>query len=177
MGPFAESLGVSTGMAMWIAVAQLPVLMGLALHYPTVRVDLFSTGVRLALDPADNVTAVVAAPNKSAIEIVSYDHGLGVSGLYVLNAAAVTFFAVLSMNLLDRGFATSLNEMEELRSRGHQTLIAEEPFVSQNVGMVVDPTFRMWNQVCSSWRLIGLLTFRTWDQEFSFIGHVHPPCS
>lgn len=44
MGPFAESMGISTGMAMWIAVAQLPVMMGLALHYPTVRVDLFSTG-------------------------------------------------------------------------------------------------------------------------------------
>lgn len=147
MGPFAESLGVSTGMATWLAVAQLPVLMGLALHYPTVRVDVFSTGVRVVLDPADNLTQVVAAQDKAAIDIVGYDHGLGISGLYVLNAAAVTFFAVLSMNLLDRGFAASFSEMEDLRHRGHQSMIAEEAFVSQNVGMVVDPTFRMWNQV------------------------------
>ena len=149
MGPFAESLGVSTGMAMWLAVAQLPVMMGLALHYPTVRVDLFSTGVRVVLDPANNMTSVVAAPDSSAVEIVGYEHGFGISGLYVLNAASVTFFAVLCMNLMDRGFAAaSASDMEDMRRRGHSSsLIAEEDFVSQNIGMVVDPTFRMWNQV------------------------------
>ncbi len=151
MGPLGDSLGLSTGTAMWLAVAQLPVLMGLALHYPTVRLDVFSTGVRLALDPADNATSVIAAPDKSAIEIVNYEHGLGISGLYVLNAAAVTFFAVLSMNLLDRGFAAAamMGEMEERirMSQAGGSMVSEEKFITQNVGMIVDPTFRMWNQV------------------------------
>ena len=152
MGPFAESMGMSTGMAMWLAVAQLPVLMALALHYPTVRVDLFSTAVRVVLDPGDNATSVVAAPDKSAIEIVGYEHGYGISGLYVLNAAAITFFAVLSMNLLDRGVAAAaamaLTGESVGGSFGHSSsMVADENFVSQNTGMVVDPTFRMWNQV------------------------------
>ena len=154
MGPFAESMGMSTGMAMWIAVAQLPVLMALALHYPTVRVDLFSTAVRVVLDPGDNATSVVAAPDKSAIDVVGYEHGYGISGLYVLNAAAITFFAVLSMNLLDRGVAAAAamalaGESSSSASFGHSSssMVADENFVSQNVGMVVDPTFRMWNQV------------------------------
>lgn len=145
MGPLAESMGVSTSMAMWLAVAQLPIMMGLALHYPTVRVDTFATSVRTVLDPSDNVTVAVASSNESAVQVVAYEHGFGISGLYVLNAAAVTFFAVLTMNLLDRGVVASV-ALEELRSRG-ASAIAEEEFVSQNVGMVVDPTFRMWNQV------------------------------
>lgn len=49
MGSLAESMGISTSMAMWIAVAQLPVMMGLVLHYPTVRIDIFSTGFNQSL--------------------------------------------------------------------------------------------------------------------------------
>lgn len=143
-------MGVSTGMAMWIAVAQLPVMMGLALHYPTVRVDVFATATRtvqwspaLPLDNATSAPAaamtVVASDDSSAVFIHGYEHGLGISGLYVLNAAAITFFAVLSMNLLDRGFAAAAAIADEGRI---SSMIAEEDFVSQNVGMVVDPTFR-----------------------------------
>jgi hypothetical protein len=149
MGPFAESLGMSTGVAMWIAVAQLPMVMGLALHYPTVRVDVFATSIRTALDPADNVTVAVASDDEAAVQVAAYEHGLGISGLYVLNAAAVTFFAVLSMNLIDRGVA-ALAAVDDLRSRHGISAVADEEFISQNVGMVVDPSFRMWNQA-SAW--------------------------
>ncbi len=52
MGPFADALGINTGVAFWLCVAQLPVMVGLALNYPTVRIDLFSTSIRVAFDPS-----------------------------------------------------------------------------------------------------------------------------
>lgn len=77
MGPFAESLGLSTGMATWIAVAQLPVAMGLALHYPTVRIDMYNTAAKVVVGHAwtgeNNSTQVsvsaVAASNSSAVQV------------------------------------------------------------------------------------------------------------
>ena len=72
MGPFAESMGLSANMAMWLAVVQLPVTMGLALHYPTVRIDVFSTTVRTVTDLSNNnqtLTVVVASPDGSAVEV------------------------------------------------------------------------------------------------------------
>ncbi len=84
-----------------------------------------------------------------------YEHGLGISGLYVINAASITFFAVLCMNLMDRGMhmamvaaAASSASGFDLDSRGAgQSMMGSEEFVAQNIKMVVDPTFRMWNQV------------------------------
>lgn len=104
-------------------------------------------GIRTVL--ADNATMLmaVASDDSSAVLVAGYDHGLGISGLYVINAAAVTFFAVLSMNLIDRGFAAAEVSRDVDLSRRMSSLIVAEDFVSQNLGMVVDPTFRMWNQV------------------------------
>ena len=99
---------------------------------------------------------IVASDDSAAVLVQSYEHGLGISGLYVLNAAAITFFAVLSMNLLDRGFIAAAS-IED--SRRGQSLIADEDFVSQNVGMVVDPTFRMWNQSFSALLLVTHCTY------------------
>jgi hypothetical protein len=115
MGPLADSMGISTGVAMWLAVVQLPVMMGLVLHFPTVRVDMYGTSVVVVpvnsstsspavLGGSESLTLEqgIAAPNKSAIQISSYEHGLGISGVYVVAASSITFFAVLCMNLIDR---------------------------------------------------------------------------
>lgn len=142
LGPCAETMGVTTGLAFWLSVAQLPVMIGLALHYPTVRVDLYVAGVRTIVDKNSNQTAV-AAMDGSAVHALSYEHGVAISGLYVLNAASFTFFAVLTMNFLERGLS-----MVDAGSSPHMVQqMGGEEFVSQNVGMLVDPAFRMWNQV------------------------------
>ena len=177
MGPLADSLGLTTGVAMWLAVVQLPVIMGLVLHYPTVRVDLFSTSIRTVPFMLDNALAsattggnqtgtaaaaaasasdhAIAAADASAVAVSSYDHGIGISGIYVLSAASVTFFAVLCMNLIDRsmGFAGAgggddYEAAYSIRNRITRTnRMMNEEFVAQNMGMMIDPTFRMWNQV------------------------------
>lgn len=148
LGQCAETMGVTTGIAFWLAVAQLPVMMGLVLHYPSVRIDVFVPGIRLATDPATNLTAV-AFTNESAVYAAAYDHGVGISGLYVLSASSFTFFAVLTMNFLERGLASASDE-GRMASSMQQALIQQmegEEFVLQNLGMVSDPTFRTWNQV------------------------------
>ena len=151
MGPLADYFGFSSSVAFWLCVAQLPLMIGLVLHYPTVRIDLFSTGVATVYDTTLNRT-VVAATNQDAVHATGYEHGLGVSGLYVLNAASYTFFSVLTMNFLERGLALAEGGSSSSSSAGMlmvQQMGAEE-FVAQNVGMVVDPTFRMWNQMYSA---------------------------
>ena len=146
MGPCAESVGITTGVAFWLAVAQLPVMMGLVLHYPTVRIDIFYAAVRTAMDPLTNTTSI-AARDASAVYSPSYEHALGISGLYVINSASFTFFAVLTMNFLERGLATTEDSAPHMRYTLIQQMGAEE-YVAQNLGMVSDPAFRMWNQVC-----------------------------
>ena len=206
MGPFAESMGLSTGMAMWIAVAQLPVAMGLALHYPTVRIDMYNTAPRVVFDQiraGENnsttdhiIVSAVAASNSSAVQvgvrsffridwresakshgltctvlqITNYDHGIGITGLYVLNAASITFFAVLCMNLLDRGMHSAMVVAAATGDTAQQ--MGSEEFVSQNVKMIVDPTFRMWNQVlsdlsCTQTSALDSLFFRANAQAFT----------
>ena len=148
LGPCAETMGMTTGVAFWLAVAQLPVMMGLALHYPTVRIDMFTIAIRLTKDPATNETAI-AYSNASAVYAAGYEHGLGISGLYVLSSASFTFFAVLTMNFLERGVASVSDEAGHHMRHALVQQMGGEEFVLQNVGMVVDPAFRMWNQVCT----------------------------
>lgn len=160
MGHCAESMGFSSSMAMWLAVVQLPVMLGLAMHYPTVKVDVFSTAVRTVPDlSTGNATyAVAGIDGDSAILVAGYEHGVGISGLYVLNAAAITFFAVLCMNMLERGvlstaaaYAAAAADSSSLEAAiAVANGMASEEFVAQNIGMMVDPTFRMWNQVRES---------------------------
>lgn len=171
LGPFAESMGLSSAAVMWICVAQLPVIMAMALHYPTVRIDMFSTSIRTALDPADNSTMAIASDSRTAVLVSSYDHGVSITGLYVVNAAAVTFFSVLCMNMLDRGIAISSaasglgggdgegGGWSSGFSRVSTNMIGAEEFVTQNVLMVVDPTFRTWNQAFSALILLTHVTY------------------
>lgn len=107
-----------------------------------------ASGVRTAQDPATNATSV-AGSDGSAVHAISYDHGVGISGMYVLNAASFTFFAVLTMNFLERGLAIAESPAFSSPALGASIVqqMGAEEFVQQNVGMVVDPTFRMWNQV------------------------------
>jgi hypothetical protein len=155
MGPLADAMGINIALAFWIAVAQLPVMVGLALHYPTVRVDLYDTSIRLAVDSSTNQTAV-AAMDATAVRVSTYEHGVGISGLYVLNAASFAFFTVLTMNFMERGMAaTSDDHCERVRN-----VMASEDYVLQNIGMLADPTFRTWNQVgCFCWSCVRM---RVW---------------
>ena len=127
-------------------------MVGLALHYPTVRIDVYDTSIRTVIDPATNQT-VVAGADKSAVQVSSYEHGMGISGLYVLSSASFAFFAVLTMNFIERGVvvanSSSSSDMHRRSGGGGEgrNAMANEEYVSQNVGMVADPTFRTWNQV------------------------------
>jgi hypothetical protein len=49
----------------------------------------------------------------------------------VICAASFTFYVVLTMHIMDRNRAESINEQE---------------FVRQNVNLMADPSFRTWNQ-------------------------------
>jgi hypothetical protein len=142
MGPLADAMGINIALAFWIAVAQLPVMVGLALHYPTVRIDLYDTSIRLAVDSSTNQTAI-AAMDATAVRVSIYEHGVGISGLYVVNAASFAFFTVLTMNFMERGMAAASDDHRE-RVRN---VMASEDYVLQNIGMLADPTFRTWNQV------------------------------
>jgi hypothetical protein len=48
-----------------------------------------------------------AAANASAVEISSYEHGVAILGMYVLNAASFAFFAIMTMNFVERGVAAA----------------------------------------------------------------------
>jgi hypothetical protein len=169
LGPCADSFGININMAFWLCVAQLPIMVGLALHYPTVRIDLFSTGIRTAFDPSINQTAVVA-PNQSAVGVSYYEHGVGITGLYVINAASFAFFAVMTMNFVERGGVPS---DDPLRSSDTNAM-AQEEFVAQNLGMVSDPMFRAWNQVCRS--RIVMLSWRHLPDSSTLPAGLHHLC-
>ncbi len=93
---------------------------------------------------------MIAAANASAVEISSYEHGVAISGMYVLNAASFAFFAFMTMNFVERGMAAASADDPSGRAgrgpRAHTHPMAEEEFVAQNLGMLADPTFRAWNQ-------------------------------
>lgn len=142
MGPCAEMLGINVMVAFWLCIAQLPVALTLALHMPTVHVDLYTTGVRTAMDPRTNRTAVVA-PDKSAIAVASYEHNVGASGFFVLNAALIAIFGTMTMSFCERGLVSRPSDRDD---GIHGSPMAAEEFVAQNIGMLADPTFRTWNQ-------------------------------
>lgn len=143
MGPCAEMLGLNIMVAFWICVAQLPAVLSLALHLPTVHVDLYTTAVHTGMDPQTNRTAVVA-PDKSAIVVASYEHAIGASGLFVLNAALIAIFGTMTMSFCERGLISSRSSSDG--DGIYSNPMATEEFVAQNIGMLADPTFRTWNQ-------------------------------
>ena len=59
LGPCAEAMGLSVMMVFCIGVAQLPVMIGLAMHSPSVRVDMYSAYLKVAMDPSTNQSAAV----------------------------------------------------------------------------------------------------------------------
>ena len=97
-------MGISAMMVFCLGVAQLPVAIGIAMHVPAVRVDLYTPYMTTGMDPSTNATAVMlpANPEGSAIH-ASYMHGINISGLFVLCASAFTFFVVLTMQFIERG--------------------------------------------------------------------------
>lgn len=119
LGPCAEAMGLSAMMVFCIGVAQLPVMIGLAMHVPSVRVDLYSPYLDVGMDPSTNHSAVVIpspihkpSPEQQeggAIMQVNaaYMHGINISGLFVLCASSFTFFVVLTMQFVDRGLRSS----------------------------------------------------------------------
>ena len=109
LGPCAEAMGISVMMVFAVGVAQLPIMIALALHYPAVRADLYSTSVQLQKDPNTNATAVVLKTSAMIAEENGgyYMHGINISGLFVLCGASFTFFLVLTMHLMDRGRSSS----------------------------------------------------------------------
>jgi hypothetical protein len=143
LGPCADAMGINTAVAFWLGVAQLPLMIILALHFPMVRIDLFDTSIRLAYDSRSNQTAIAAA-NASAVHISTYEHNVSITGLFLINAASYTFFVVLTMNLLDRGIVATT---ESASSASSSSVSHNEEFVAHNIRLVTDPTFRMWNQV------------------------------
>jgi hypothetical protein len=148
LGPCAEAMGVNTGVAFWTAVLQLPVMVALALHLPAPSLDYFQTTIRTLYDRSVNQT-VIAAPNETAVLVSGYVHGMSLTGLFLISAASYTFFVVLTMNLLERN-ASSSDGSSQLTSLGRRSMAimwSEEEFVSHNIKLVADPSFRMWNQV------------------------------
>lgn len=152
LGPCAEALGISVMMVFAVGVAQLPIMIALALHYPAIRADVYSTSVQVANDPYTNASAVVwPLQNKSEREAGGfYTHGLNISGLFVLNAASFTFFVVLTMHLLDRHRASESDCSNE------------QEFTRQNMVLTSDPSFRTWNQafVCAT-LVVHIVVFLT----------------
>jgi hypothetical protein len=94
------------------------------------------------MDPRTNRTAV-AAPDRSAIMVSSYEHNVGASGIFVLNAALVAIFGTMTMSFCERGLISRPSDDAGI----HGSPMAAEEFVAQNIGMLADPTFRTWNQV------------------------------
>lgn len=59
LGPCADALGLSVMMVFCVGVAQLPVMIGLAMHVPAVRVDVYWPYMDVAVDPSTNQSAVI----------------------------------------------------------------------------------------------------------------------
>lgn len=139
LGPCADALGISVMMVFLLGVIQLPIMIALALHYPAVRADIYSTSVQLGKDPANNNSSAVILMKSFSVSSTQeqgegyYMHGLNISGLFVLCAASFTFFVVLTMHLVDRGRTS--------HERGGET-----DFTRQNISLISDPSFRTWNQ-------------------------------
>lgn len=134
LGPCADALGISIMAVFAVGVAQLPIMIALALHFPAVRVDVYSTSVRVGMDPATNASAVVLPASVTADY---HMHGINTSGLFVVCAASFCFFVVLTMHLLDRSNHNNMRDKENMN---------EQEFTKQNVALVSDPSFRTWNQ-------------------------------
>ena len=106
-------------------------------HLPVsvLQVDVFSASILTEKDPLTNATAVVIPPTLSHTsnqqQDAYYMHSINISGLFVICAASFTFYVVLTMHIMDRNRAESINEQE---------------FVRQNVNLMADPSFRTWNQ-------------------------------
>jgi hypothetical protein len=139
LGPCADALGVSVMMVFMFGVAQLPVMMALALHFPAVRIDLYNAAPLTVKDPATNGTAVAIPYKIDSKQEGYYMHGINVSGLFVLCSASFTFFVVLTMQLLDRG-SNSHRHVESGPS------VQDQEFTKQNLALTCDPAFRTWNQ-------------------------------
>lgn len=103
LGPCADALGLSVMMVFCVGVAQLPITIGIAMHVPAVRIDLYTPYMVTAMDPATNQTAVVLPKAAEGPVHASYMHGVNISGLFVLCASGFTFFVVLTMQFIERG--------------------------------------------------------------------------
>jgi hypothetical protein len=154
MGPCADMLGINVMVAFWICIAQLPVTLTLALHLPTIRLDIYSTAIRTVLDPSTNRT-VIAASDQTSVVVPWYNHAVGISGLFVLNSSLIAIFGTMTMSFCERGIAASAaararrQDCEDDRDEGFvvgTNVMQEEEYVAQNIGMSADPAFRSWNQ-------------------------------
>ena len=103
LGPCADAVGISVMMVFCIGVAQLPITIGIAMHVPSVYVDLYTPYMVTAMDPATNTTAVVLPHTAEGPIHASYMHGVNISGLFVLCSSSFTFFVVLTMQFIERG--------------------------------------------------------------------------
>lgn len=103
LGPCAEAMGISVMMVFCLGVVQLPVMIALAMHVPSVRVDLYTPYMVTGTDPSSNLTAVVLPREAEGPIHASYMHGINISGLFVLCASGFTFFVVLTMQFIERG--------------------------------------------------------------------------
>ena len=127
LGPCAEAMGLSAMMVFCVGVAQLPVMIGLAMHVPSVRVDLYSPYLDVAMDPSTNQSAVVIPTpvhrptggegyeqQQVTLQVnAAYMHGINISGLFILCASSFTFFVVLTMQFVDRGLRSSGNNSSD----------------------------------------------------------------
>jgi hypothetical protein len=59
LGPCADAFGISVMTVFCMGVAQLPVMIGLAMHFPPVRVDVYSPLLDVRMDPLTNSSSVV----------------------------------------------------------------------------------------------------------------------
>ena len=129
-------------MVFCIGVAQLPVMIGVAMHVPSVRVDVYSPYLDVGTDPSTNRTAVViptpmhkpsSGGQDEAVHMqvnASYMHGINISGLFVLCASSFTFFVVLTMQFVDRGLRSGSSSRDgvDLLVASFQVLILTMQF-------------------------------------------------
>ena len=87
LGPCAEAMGLSVMMVFCIGVAQLPIMIGLAMHLPSVRVDMYSSYVQVQMDPSTNQSAAVIPTPVSFKHVVGGGgEGAGSSALVMMQA-------------------------------------------------------------------------------------------